>query len=181
MEPSPGPQHSLRVLGGGFVPPRLSALTWGRCTEWGGDRVNTKQIGALAAAAVLVIAAIVLLRHRVPAPVVAPSAPVSAGPVAAVAPADCLLPGPPPVPPPGETASPEDMRLGHDVMQAFVVQLEAYQTCRNAQIDHAAPGVTQAQKRQWLDQGNAAIDEANALAAAFGAQLRVFKGRGSGQ
>ena len=96
-------------------------------------------------------------------------------------PADCLLPGPPPVPPNGATASPDDMKLGHDVMQGFVLQLEAYQACRNNQIDHAAASVTPAQKQEWLAQGNDAIDEANALAAAFGQQLKIFKAKNGGE
>ena len=96
-------------------------------------------------------------------------------------PADCLLPGPPPVAPDGRTASAAGMQLGHDVMQNFVNELEAYQACRNLQIDHAAPGVTAQQKQTWIDQGNAAVDQANDLAAAFSAQLKVFKARPPGQ
>jgi hypothetical protein len=97
------------------------------------------------------------------------------------APADCLLPGPPPVAPDGQSASGDDMKLGHDVMQAFVVQLEAYQACRNSQIDHAAATVTPAQRAQWLEQGNDAIDEANALAATFSRQLQIFKAKNGGE
>ena len=141
--------------------------------------MTTKQSAALGAAAVIIVGAVFLLtRHAgppAPAPVTIRAPAVQA---AQAPPADCLLPGPPPVPPAGAAATTEDMRLGHDVMQAFVVQLEAYQTCRNAQIDHAGPGVSQQQKEEWVEQGNAAIDEANALAAAFGAQLKVFKARG---
>jgi hypothetical protein len=139
--------------------------------------LTRNQAAALTAAALLVIGTIVLLTHHRHAP--AAAAVVAAVPEAPRA--DCLLPGPPPVPPQGETASADDMKLGHDVMQAFVVQLEAYQTCRNTQIDHAPAGTSLQQKQQWLDQGNAAVDEANALAAAFGAQLRAFKARTPGQ
>jgi len=114
-----------------------------------------------------------------PPHVTAPSAVVTHAPEPPRA--DCLLPGPPPVPPNGETATAADMKLGHDVMQAFVVDLEAYQSCRNLQIDRAAPSVSTAQKQQWLDQGNAAVDEANDLAAAFGRQLKAFKASHPGQ
>ena len=129
--------------------------------------------------AVLVLAGIgIAMLNHAPSPAVAPG---TAPAIAAQAPADCLLPGPPPVPPSGAAASGDDMKLGHDVMQAFVLQLEAYQACRNTQIDHAAATVTPAQKAQWLEQGNDAIDEANALAAAFGQQLRIFKAKNGGE
>ncbi len=79
--------------------------------------------------------------------------------------------------PDGHTADVGTMQQGHDNIQAFVLQLEAYQACRNNQIDHAAVTVPVAQKQTWLDQGNDAVDQANALAQAFAAQLRVFKAR----
>lgn len=142
--------------------------------------MNTKLVGGLAAIVVVGgIAATLLLRH--PAPPAAPVAPTAAAAPAAAAPppappADCLLPGPPPVAPDGTTASAADMKLGHDVMQSFVNALEAYQACRNDQADHT-PGVTDAQKDKWITQGNAAVDEANALANAFAVQLKRFKAR----
>jgi hypothetical protein len=102
----------------------------------------------------------------------------SAAPSTSVAPpADCLLPGPPPAEPTGAVATKDDMALSRTVIQAFVQQLEAYQACRNNQADHAAPGVTQAQKDKWIEQGNDAVDEANALASAFSAQLQIYKTR----
>jgi hypothetical protein len=106
--------------------------------------------------------------HAAPAPV-----PVAAPPPAA----DCQAPGMPPPAPDGDTATAEEMRAGHDRIQAFVNALEAYQACRNSQIDHAAPTVTAAQKQTWLDEGNAAVDEANVLASAFSAQLKLFKAK----
>ena len=69
------------------------------------------------------------------------------------------------------------MKLGHDVMQAFVNQLEAYQACRNNQADHAAPGTPDKQKDAWIEQGNQAVDEANAIKDAYGQQLQIFKSR----
>jgi hypothetical protein len=89
----------------------------------------------------------------------------------------CLLPGPPPVAPSGATATADDMKLGHDVIQHFVEQLEGYQACRNNQIDHAPAGVSADQKEKWTEQGNAAVDEAHAVADSFTAQLQVFKQR----
>ena len=69
------------------------------------------------------------------------------------------------------------MSLGHDAAQAFVVQLEAYQACRNNQADHAAPGTPDKQKDAWIEQGNQAVDEANAIKDAYGQQLQIFKSR----
>jgi hypothetical protein len=117
--------------------------------------------------------------HLAPAPVApapaVPAAPVAnPAPVAAQPPADCLRPGPAPVPPDGGAATDADMKLAHDVIQAFVLQLEAFQACRNAEIDHAPPSVTPERKRIWLEEGNDAVDQAHALADAFSAQLRVF-------
>jgi hypothetical protein len=83
----------------------------------------------------------------------------------------------PPPAPDGDTASAEEMKAGHDRIQAFVNALEAYQSCRNSQIDHAGATATEAQKQQWLDEGNNAVDEANTLAAAFSAQLKLFKAK----
>jgi hypothetical protein len=109
-------------------------------------------------------------------PAAAPPAPPQAATTPA-APADCLLPGPPPVAPDGRVATAQDMSLGHDAARNFVLQLEAYQACRNAQADHAPPGTTDKQKDAWIDQGNQAVDEANAIKDAFGQQLAIFKSR----
>jgi hypothetical protein len=157
--------------------------------------VKAKQ-GVVIGVAVLVLAAsggVVFYTQHKPAakaPVqtqlpVAPAAPTAvqqAAPPPAtlsppVAPAECMLPGPPPVPPDGATATDADMKLGHDAIQHFVVQLEAFQACRNAQIDHAPAGTTDARKQIWLQEGNAAVDDAHALADAFSAQLKIFKAR----
>jgi hypothetical protein len=144
--------------------------------------------GALVAIALAGGAAFLLMQTQKPpvstsapaATAPAPQAPAQATPTPAPAPvpvADCLLPGPPPVPPDGATASQDDMKLGHDVIQAYVVQLEAYQACRNAQADHAPLGTSDERKRIWIEQGNAAVDQAHAIADAFSAQLRAFKQR----
>jgi hypothetical protein len=96
-------------------------------------------------------------------------------------PPDCHLPGPPPVAPDGQTATLADMKLGQTAIQNFVLQLEAYQACRDNQADHAPPGTSAAQKDDWIKQGDDAVDEAHALADAFSAQLKVFNARGGGQ
>jgi hypothetical protein len=67
------------------------------------------------------------------------------------------------------------MKQGHDDIQAFVLKLEGYQACRDAQADHASPLVTDQAKQNWIAEGDAAVDEANALADAFAEQIKVFK------
>ncbi len=109
-----------------------------------------------------------------PTPAVQQTTPPAAAPAPPAAPAECLLPGPPPVPPDGSTATDADMKLGHDAIQHFVLQLEAFQACRNAQIDHPPAGTTDQVKQTWLQEGNTAVDEAHALADAFSAQLKIF-------
>ena len=111
--------------------------------------------------------------------------PVTAAPPAAVpAPvpatklaADCPPAGQVPAIPDGATAGLAEMKIGHDLIQNFVVKLEAYQTCRDNMADHAPPGVSAQQKQAWVADGDTAIDEANALAAAFAAQLKIYTAR----
>ncbi len=143
---------------------------------------------------VIIIAATGFFALRQTQPIVAPPSPPKTvatpqAPTPAPAPkpappeaaADCLLPGPPPVPPDGGNATDADMKLGHDVIQAFVKQLEAYQACRISQIDHAGSDVTPQRKQIWLEQGNAAVDEAHAIADAFGAQLKIYHAKHPGK
>ena len=152
----------------------------------GGRGLNTRTM--LAAGLMLAIlaggAALLLTRPgtRLPPPIVTAPAvrhdmalpPTSTG-EPRQAPADCLLPGPPPVLPDGASADAAEMKAGHDRIQGFVKQLEAYQACRDAQHDHAGPEVSAKQKQDWLDQGDAAVDQAQALAKAFSAQLAVYR------
>ena len=82
--------------------------------------------------------------------------------------------------PDGHTANVDTMRQAHDNIQAFVLQLEAYQACRNNQVDRAASTVTVTQKQTWIGEGNDAVDQANTLAQTFAAQLQVFNARKKG-
>jgi hypothetical protein len=109
-------------------------------------------------------------------PAAAPAAPVSQPTAASAAvAADCLLPGPAPVAPFGESASVADMSLAHDVIQNYVVELEFYQKCRDNQADHAPANASADQKQAWIAQGDSAVDMATAAADGFTAQLKVFK------
>jgi hypothetical protein len=76
-----------------------------------------------------------------PAPAALPAPPPAPPQVAVQPPADCLLPGPPPVAPDGGKADAADMKLGHDVIQSFVVELEDYQACREKKIATAGSSV----------------------------------------
>ncbi len=149
-----------------------------------GEAILTRlTTGILLAVAILIAigaGAFFALRPFPTATSIAPVRPVAPNPPTtppAIPPADCLLPGPAPVPPDGRTATAAEMKLGQIVIQNFVNQLEAYQACRNSQADHAAPTVSTQQKDTWIEQGNGAIDEANAIANAFSGQLRIFKAR----
>ena len=142
------------------------------------SRAGRGRWGLVAAAVVVAIGAGVWgASHRAPRPAV-----VHPASVPAVAPgaADCVHPEHPPTPPDGATASRDDMLRGHDAVQSFVNRLEGYQACRNGQIDHAGADISPAQKQAWLDAGNTAVDEAHAIADAFGAQLSVYKGKHPG-
>ena len=83
--------------------------------------------------------------------------------------------------PDGTKATAEIMKQGHDTVQAFVQQLEAYQACLNARIDSAGPDVSAQQKQAWLDEGNGAVDEANLLAQSFSFQIKAFHDSHPGQ
>jgi hypothetical protein len=137
---------------------------------------KTRYLLAMAALLVAAAAAAFFLMHKQPHTV--HPAPPSATAPSRSANAVCVLPGPAPVPPDGLTATAADMQLGHDVIQRFVEQLEHYQACLNNKIDHPAPGVTAQQKDTWTQQGDSAVDEANALAQAFSVQLKIFKAHG---
>ncbi len=135
---------------------------------------------------ILLVGGVFVLRHKTKPTQSTPTAAVQAAPApvptaAAPTAADCQSPGMPPPAPDGDTASADEMKAGHDRVQAFVNALEAYQACRNSQIDHADATVTAAQKQTWLDEGNGAVDEANLLASAFAAQLKLFKAKHPGQ
>jgi hypothetical protein len=150
--------------------PRYSVLMAGHTT-----RV------AVIAGAVIVLGAGAALLVRRPKPPVAPPPAVAAKTATAAAkplpPANCLLPGPSPVPPDGLTFSAADMKLQREAIQHFVEELEAYQACRDAQADLSGPGVAKRQKDIWIQQGDDAIDEANALKDAFSEQLKIFDSR----
>lgn len=109
-----------------------------------------------------------------PAPAAAPAPAPAAPAVAATVPTDCQYPGPAPVAPDATISNAADMKLGHDTIQNYVQELENYSACRDNMADHTT-GATDAQKNQWIADGNTAVDQAHAIADAFTAQLKIYK------
>lgn len=142
---------------------------------------NSKYLVAVVLVAIIGGGIFIALKERPkpqPAPVTASTqAPTPAAAPAAQPTADCLAPHPLPPVPDGATAGLVEMKMAHDLIQNFVLKLEAYQACRDNMADHAPPGVSTQQKQTWVAQGDSAIDAANALAAAFSVQLKIFQAR----
>jgi hypothetical protein len=88
---------------------------------------------------------------------------------------ECVLPAPPPVVPDGSQATQAEMRAGHDALQSFVNKLQAYQVCMEDQFNSATNDTRPEVKIAYRTLGNAAIDEAVALAADYDQQLKLFK------
>ena len=79
--------------------------------------------------------------------------------------------------PQGATASEEEMREGHDKLQAYVKVLEAYEACLNQQIKTAPPDTKPEVKARWQAESDAAITAAQSVANIYSAQLRAYKSR----
>ena len=92
--------------------------------------------------------------------------------------ADCAKPGKAPAMPQGATATQEDMKAGHDALQAYVNTLQTYKDCLAALIANAPADTKPELKQQWRDEGNAAIDAADAIAAVYSSQLNAFRAQG---
>jgi len=88
--------------------------------------------------------------------------------------ADCARPGAAPPIPNGAKSDEAAMKEGHDAIQAYVHELEAYKACLKQEAD-TAKDVSQEQAMVWLAQGDAAVDSASYLAAQYSAALKVFK------
>jgi len=91
--------------------------------------------------------------------------------------AECILPEPAPVVPDGATASDSEMHAARDSIQKFVNSLQDYQVCLEAEVKSAPPDTRLELKLAWRTLGNAAIDQAQALAADYAQQLAIYKGR----
>jgi hypothetical protein len=91
--------------------------------------------------------------------------------------ATCPRPGPAPEAPNGAVASDAEMKQGREAIQAFVIQLEAYQACLKAQVEQAPLDTPPELRATWLAQGDAALDAASLAANSFSAALKAFKAR----
>lgn len=92
--------------------------------------------------------------------------------------AECAKPtGKAPVMPQGATATDEEMRAGHDKLQAYVKVLEAYQACLEKEIKDAPPDTKPEVKQHWQALADSAISAAQEIADVYSAQLRAFKSR----
>lgn len=92
--------------------------------------------------------------------------------------ADCTKPTmKAPSMPQGATATDEEMRQGHDKLQAYVKVLEAYQSCLEQQIKGATPDTKPELKQRWQAQADAAISAAQEIADVYSVQLRAYKSR----
>lgn len=142
-------------------------------------------LGLAVAVLLLVVAGVLAFLHMHPPQPIPPAAPPPAArpaqPAAPQAPFACVAPENPPGQPDGATATAAQMKAGHDAIQHYVELLEAYQACRNKQIDDPTSTASAAQKQTWLNDGNDAVDEANLLAAQFSAQLKIWRARNPGK
>jgi hypothetical protein len=96
---------------------------------------------------------------------------------AAGAGAKCADPPRAPAMPQGATATDEDMKHGHDALQAFVNALQDYQKCIEQEIKDAPPDTKPEVKQRLQANADAAIDAAHEIADVYSIQLRAFKAR----
>jgi len=91
--------------------------------------------------------------------------------------ADCVQPGAVPVIPDGATATVDQMKAAHVAVQSYVNGLQALQDCDEAKIKMAPKGTKAEELQKLRDEGNAAIDQAQALQTTYSAQVKAFKAR----
>lgn len=90
---------------------------------------------------------------------------------------ECGTPGPAPAVPDGSTATADQMATAHGAVQTYVNTLQTYQDCEEANIKNAPKGTKGEELQKLRDQGNAAIDQAQALSTSFSQQMKIFKAR----
>jgi hypothetical protein len=106
------------------------------------------------------------------------AASIAAGPTFAA----CTYPKAPDSIPDGNTATLDQMLAAQRAVKAFDAAITAYQGCLEAENNEALaanPDLTEDQKNERLkivaQKQNAAVDEAQALADRFNAQIRVYR------
>ncbi len=90
---------------------------------------------------------------------------------------ECEAPGPAPTVPDGSTATADQMQAAHVAVQNYVNTLQAHQDCLEAKIKSSPAGTKAEVLQKMRDEGNAGIDQAQALSASYAAQVKVFKAR----
>jgi hypothetical protein len=91
--------------------------------------------------------------------------------------AECAVPGQAPVIPDGTTATAEQMNATKAAVQSYVNALQSVQDCNEAKIKMGQKSIKPDDLQKMRDAGNAAVDQAQALAAAYMAQKKIFNNR----
>jgi hypothetical protein len=91
--------------------------------------------------------------------------------------ADCAQPGQAPVIPDGTTATAAQMNAAKAAVQSYVNSLQSVQDCYEAKIKMVSKSTKPDELQKMRDAGNAAVDQATALAAAYSAQKKIFNNR----
>jgi len=94
--------------------------------------------------------------------------------------ADCAAPGPAPVIPDGTTATAAQMDAAKAAVQSYVNALQSVQDCNEARIKMSPKSMKPDDLQKMRDAGNAAVDQAQALAVAYSAQKKIFTNRAPG-
>ena len=91
--------------------------------------------------------------------------------------AECAQPGQAPVIPDGQTATQAQMDTAKQQVQSYVNALQSVQDCYEARIKMTQRSAKPDDLQKMRDAGNAAVDQAQALATAYVAQKKIFNNR----
>ena len=93
--------------------------------------------------------------------------------------AECAQPGQAPVVPDGQTATAAQMDTAKQQVQSYVNSLQSVQDCYEAKIKIGRTSLKPDEAQKMRDAGNAAVDQAQALATAYVAQKKIFNNSAS--
>ena len=93
--------------------------------------------------------------------------------------AECAQPGQAPVIPDGQTATAAQMDAAKQQVQSYVNALQSMQDCYEAKIKIGKSTLKPDEAQKLRDAGNHAVDQAQAFAAAYVAQKKIFNNRAS--
>ncbi len=91
--------------------------------------------------------------------------------------AECAQPGQAPVIPDGTTATQAQMDAAKQQVQSYVNSLQSVQDCYEARIKMTQKSAKPDDLQKMRDAGNAAVDQAQAIASAYVAQKKIFNNR----